>query len=380
MKIVLATPLYPPETELLASYTKELSLRLAREHEVTILAYATNSESVPTAKLLTISKRQRLPVRLLKYTFALWNIAPGQDIIYAQNAVAAGLPALLVSILRNIPLVINFDEDEAWKSATQLCETDKYLEDFLASEDMSPRIKLVHALQGLVMRHATMVLVQSEALSQIVTTHYRVPRAKLSVNHHVARKSELLPFPSPVVPFQLACGGKLIKENGIEGIVRATAILKQKFPAVSLLISGYGSEESALKSLTKELGIEEQVQFLGRVSHAESWHVAKSSVAYIHNPNKGFTPDHLLLGFSVGTPVVASRIPANTEVVKDGESALLVGENDPRDLTNAIERIFTDNELRDKLTKGGSMLLRERFSWDSHIGALLRTFTAVMTK
>ncbi len=380
MNIVLATPLYPPETEPLASYAKELSLRLADHHEVTIVAYASTSEWAPGAKLITVSKRRRLVVRLIKYTRMLWSVTKDADIIYAQNAVASGLPSLIISTLRNIPLVINFEEDEAWKSATQLRQTKKYLGDFLSSPEGSLRVKLVLFLQGFVLRHATTVLVQSKELLRLVSKYYRVPEQKIAVNYHIVDMPEQLPFASSIVSEQIVTICKLTKENNVGGIIRAALQLKEKFPEIKLLIAGYGPEEAALKSLTKELGLEKNVFFLGRVSHAEAWHITKSSAVYVHNPNEEFTPNNLFRPFVAGTPVVATRIPAMTEVVKEHISGLLVEAQNTDELSRAITRIFTDSTVATQLTRGARVEVDEKFSWAAHINMLMSVFELVLKK
>ena len=72
MRIVLATPVYPPEIGGPATYTKELALRLRDEHEIIIVAYASTSEIIPGTTLFIASKRRPLPLRFFKYTVDLF--------------------------------------------------------------------------------------------------------------------------------------------------------------------------------------------------------------------------------------------------------------------------------------------------------------------
>ena len=134
MKIVLATPLYPPEIGGPATYTKELAERLRDAHDITIVAYASTSENITGVKLLTVSKRRPLGVRLPKFFWTLMRASRGADVIYVQNAVAAGLPAVIVGKLLRIPVVLKFVGDESWERAAQLRQTTKHLEEFLASQ------------------------------------------------------------------------------------------------------------------------------------------------------------------------------------------------------------------------------------------------------
>ena len=99
MKILLLTPLFPPDTGDPASYVKDLATRLSG-HEVTLLIYGRLPEAVPNIKIISIDKRQWLPLRLLKYTKSLWQNSEMTDLIIVNNAPSTELPALFVSTLR----------------------------------------------------------------------------------------------------------------------------------------------------------------------------------------------------------------------------------------------------------------------------------------
>jgi len=99
MKILLLTPLFPPDTGDPADYVKELAARLT-EHEVSVLMYGRLPESVPSATVVAVDKRQWLPLRLLKYAKALWLDSKAAELIIINNAPSTELPALLVSYFR----------------------------------------------------------------------------------------------------------------------------------------------------------------------------------------------------------------------------------------------------------------------------------------
>ncbi len=63
-----------------------------------------------------------------------------------------------------------------------------------------------------------------------------------------------------------------------------------------------------------------------------------------------------------GTPVVAARVGGLSTAVSDGQSGLLVDGHDPADFARAFERLLTDQELADRLGRGG-VLHAQRFGW-----------------
>ena len=377
MKIILATPLYPPEIGGPATYVKELAERLRDEHEITIVAFASTSEKVPGTKLITVSKRRLLPVRLLKFTYVLYKAARGADVIYVQNAVAAGLPAVLVKALTGIPVVVKFVGDEAWERASQLRETSKQLEAFLASPEGSFKIRLIMRIQRFVLRRADAVTTPSAYLTEAIIRTYGVPRKRTIVNYNAAEKTEVLPFTEKVVPHQLVTTARLVEWKGVDGIIRATALLTREFPDVHLLIAGDGPEEASLKGLAAELGVEKHITFLGRISRAETWHIRKSSQVYVLNSNYEGLPHTALTSFAAEIPMVATDIPGTNEAVYDEVSGLLVAPGDDEALARAITRLFNDPALCARIVAGGKQILAEKFSWQAHIETLCSALKSV---
>ena len=67
MKIILATPLYPPEIEDFATYVKELVKRLREKHKIVIVAYASAAEEITGVRLIAVSKHSPLIFRIFRY-------------------------------------------------------------------------------------------------------------------------------------------------------------------------------------------------------------------------------------------------------------------------------------------------------------------------
>jgi hypothetical protein len=106
MRILIVTPLFPPDTAPSASYTKELSRRLATEHEVTVLLYGRLPEDVPGVKLIAIDKR-RLPLfRSWSFMSRLTSQAILSDVVLIQNGPSVELPCLFSIQFKKIVTVL----------------------------------------------------------------------------------------------------------------------------------------------------------------------------------------------------------------------------------------------------------------------------------
>lgn len=380
MKLVVATPLYPPEIGGPATYVKEIVERLKNEYSITTVAYANTGEEIPGTKLVLVNKREPLIIRLIKFTIALYRASKDADVLYAQNAVAAGLPAVIVGSILRKPVVIKFVGDEAWERATQSKITTKQLEDFLASPDTSIRTKIFMAIQGYTLRHAQAVTTPSLYLTEAIVKTYSIQKNRAIVNYNAAEKTEVIPFEVTKIPHQIAVTARLVEWKGIAGIIRTLPLVQKEFPDTTLVIAGDGPEEQNLKKLTTELKLENSVKFLGRVSRAETWHMRKQSEVYVLNSSYEGLPHTALTSFIAEIPMVATDIPGTNEAVYNEKTGLLVPLGDNQALANAIVRLFRDDELKKKLTEGAKQIMTEKFSWESHLANLKHILESVSTK
>ncbi len=368
MKILLATPIFPPEIGGPATYIKELVERVHHTHELTIIAYASTAEPLMGAKLITISKKRPLPIRLLKFTWELWKAAKGQDVIYAQNAVAAGIPSAIVGKLRGIPVVIKFVGDESWERATQKKYTTKPLEEFLACPDPVPLyIAIIKQLQAWTLRSVDVVTTPSLYLRNALVESYHLLEKKAVVNYNATEKADVFHIETIKISHQVVATARLVEWKGIDGIIRAVALLKNTYPDLTFLVAGDGPDEAKLKELAKELNVEESVKFLGRVSRAETWHIRKTSEVYVLNSTYEGLPHTVLTSFSAGIATVATDIPGTNEAVLDGQTGLLVPVGNDQALADAIARLFENPALREQLIANAKQIIVDKFSWDAHL-------------
>lgn len=132
-------------------------------------------------------------------------------------------------------------------------------------------------------------------------------------------------------------------------------ILHEKYNIkVSLVF--VGSDKGNLtyvQKITEELGLSNYVHFLGFVSQEEVIDLYKNALGLTFV--SFFGPDNLppLEAFALGCPVIAARILGAEEQL--GDAALYVDPKDPEEIARAIYLIYSDEELRNQLTKKGSL-------------------------
>lgn len=119
MRILLVTPLYPPDIAEPAPYVKELAFRIKEDHEVTVLSYNYIPEEMDGVFCRTIQKHHPLPIRLLKFTWTLWKDARNADIVYVQNGPSTELPSLLLALLTRRPYILRLGDETALRQASE---------------------------------------------------------------------------------------------------------------------------------------------------------------------------------------------------------------------------------------------------------------------
>ena len=381
MKIVIATPIYPPEVGGPATYTIEIEKQLIQHgHQVTVLTFSNLDNPLLTPQTIVIDKKLSRWRRIFRFGTELYQLAKHHDVIYVQNAMAAGLPAVLVGLLTSKPVVIKFVGDEPWERAAQRKRTTKELHEFLEHPDGGLTIRLMRLVQRWVLRRARVVTTPSIYLGDLLHKHYGVARSRLVTNYNAAELATAAPFATEKKPHQIVATARLVVWKGIDVLIKSVARLVPTFSDVNLIVHGDGPERANLEALAKELQIEDHVVFTGNVSRTETWHTRQTSAVYVLSSTYEGLPHTALTSFAAKIPIIATDIPGTNEAVYHEKSGLLVPASDPEALARAIERLFLDGALAANLVAGGTTILHEKFSWESHTAVLIKLLESCLAK
>jgi len=188
--------------------------------------------------------------------------------------------------------------------------------------------------------------------------------------------------PDPEVPrFEtptLLYLGRLKRYKRVDLVLHAMAQLRRRGRDVRLLIGGTGDHASRLEALRRRLGLEDAVELLGFVPTEEKRRLFRR--AWVHvltSPKEGWGITNLEAA-ACCTPTVASDAPGLRDSVVDGETGLLVPHGDVAALTDALDRLLGDDDLRTRMG-GEARRFAERFTWDRSAEATLAFLDRVAT-
>lgn len=378
MKIIIATPLYPPEIGGPATYTKEIAEKLKKNHDITIVAFADNPTPIDGVRIFSISKKKFLPIRLFLYYRLIKNLSKEADIIHAQNPVASGLPAVLAGHKTNTPVVIRFVGDEAWERATLARVTKKNLKDWISSPETNFKSKIIMRIEKYVLKKANLVMTPSKFLKDIVVTGHNINKDKVIINYNAVKQPTNKIY-NIKTSHKILTTARLTSWKGVGGIINAVNILKNKIPDIKLTVAGDGPELENLKKLTTDLKLNNNISFLGNVSRTKTEELRRKSSIYVLNSTYEGLPHTILTSFYTGIPVIATNIPGTNEVAINNETAILVEPNNHKMLAIAIQKLINDTEKQKELIGGGYKILKEKFSWQSHVDKLLSISSSLIS-
>jgi len=143
----------------------------------------------------------------------------------------------------------------------------------------------------------------------------------------------------------------LVPDKGLECLLEAAAEVAKSRADAKFLIAGDGPLRGELVRMSATFGIEDRVIFAGFRDDIPSL-LAAADIFALPTLREGFGVA-FAEAMAMGVPVVGSKIGPITEVVKDGETGILVPPNQARSLAQAILLLLEDEAKRKEMGKAG---------------------------
>ena len=412
-RILIATPLFPPDIGGPATYTKILVDELpGREFGMRVVHFG-SVRYLPKV------------IRHIAYGLRMFYQTRYADVVYAQDPVSVGLPALAASFLRRKPFYLKVVGDYAWEQYQQQMQnakcssfavaplrrtgknqndisklTNEY-QNVIASPDVALGrsnpvthgkfitleefqdstfdflTEMRKRIERFVARKAQAVVVPSEYLKKIVMM-WGVPGEKVQVIYNsfeppqffISREDARKKY--GLDGRIIVSAGRLVPWKGFDTLIRAVEHMCHAVPDVRLVVIGSGPEEHKLKYFAEAAGVVDRVLFTGLLSHGEVLEYFCAADCFVlASGYEGFS--HTILeAMNSGVPVIASNVGGNPEIVKDGENSFLVSYSDPLVLRRALERVFALSDEERKAMVEQAQHTAQLFSKEKMIGETSR--------
>lgn len=196
--------------------------------------------------------------------------------------------------------------------------------------------------------------------------------------HHVPNGVRL-PEPVQRTPANaVLCVARLVPKKGIDVLIDATALLGADLPDLRVEIIGGGELLEDLAARARTCGVAERVDFLGPrpYDNVQAAFMRNSMMVLpcriTTDGDRDGIPTALVEAMAHGLPVISTAVAGITEIVRHGETGLVVAPDDPHALAAAIAKLAHDPQLAADLGAAGRELVAQRFAPDRSALALRR--------
>lgn len=179
---------------------------------------------------------------------------------------------------------------------------------------------------------------------------------------------------------QIISVGRLVEKKGLDHLINACALLAERGCAFRCQIIGTGPLEKDLRSQIQELGLQNWVAIVGPRPQNEVFQQVQQAAVFAapyvigRDGNRDGLPTVLLEAMALGTPCVATDVTGIPEVIREGETGLLVPQRDPAALATALERLLTQPALREQLAQPARQLIEAEFDIHRNTASLRTLF------
>ena len=319
----------------------------ARDHEVHVFSF--RSGFMPNVEVHALERfrllgKARYPLQTPAVRGLLERIDP--DIVHAFHLTSYGFVAALAD---RHPLV-----------------TSVWGYDILQAPHRSP----VHArITRYALRQADVITATGDALAE-ATRPYAPPGRPI---HVVPYGIDLKQFAPPSRSQGSDGHGAVIgsvkalrPEKGFGFLLQAMPSVLARHPDTRLLLVGDGSERPRLERQARDLGLEQQVEFAGDVAHGDVPAFVRRMDVFVQPSLTESFGVSALEASACAIPVIATDVEGGHDIVRDGETGLLVPPADSDALAEAILRLLDAPGLLRSMGEAGRRFVAERYSWQDN--------------
>ena len=223
----------------------------------------------------------------------------------------------------------------------------------------SPAARVLRGLDRFALRRADLVVADTEQSARSLGTLGGLPPEHVAVCFVGAEERVFTPGWSAPEEFHALFVGKLIPLHGLETILAAALLA----PEIPFRIVGSGQLDALLPDRPPNV---EWVDWIEYEQLPAALHGAGCALGIFGTSGKAsrVIPNKAFQALACGTPLVTADTPAARELLRDGESALLVPAGDAAALAAAVRRLASDPSVAQQVGSGGLEAYRSQASED----------------
>ena len=337
MRIAISAGIFPPDIGGPANFVPRIARWLAgRGHTISVVCWSDaveHDDSTYPFPVRRIARGRSRVGRSLATIAALRENAAAADLVFANTLDAEAHAA---ARLAGKPIVHKVVGDRAWEIARTRGWFDGTIDAYQTQRKSGP-LRLLDAMRSYPLRRARRIFVPSAYLARLVARWGVVPG-----------RIEVIPNATPIDAENgtlrlpqfsgrtVATVCRLVPWKGVDRLIGVVAGM----PDTRLVIAGDGPERAMLESIAARTGAGDRVLFLGNIDPADVRAVLAVSDAFVLNSSYEGMPHVVLEAMAARVPVVATDVGGTAELVRNGETGLLIPAGDDTALEAALANVF----------------------------------------
>ena len=188
---------------------------------------------------------------------------------------------------------------------------------------------------------------------------------------------------TPGAPLRILSSGRLVEKKGFDVLIEALAILKSRGIGFHATIGGSGPLEAELRALIAAKDLGDVITLTGEALKQEEIPTFMSEgdvyvLACQRAPDGDIDglPQMLMEAMACDLPAVSTDLVGIPDLIRDGETGLLVPPEDPPALADALARLDADPALGDRLAEAGRAHVKADFDLPSCLDPLIARYRA----
>ncbi len=314
---------------------------------------ALNGENLHKSSLINsimsrLKPRRRNPL----YPFEVFLSTKRPKVIVAEYGVSA---AHIIDncIAHNVPVIVNFYGYDAFSRTIMNRYADAYARVF---------------------NHASYVCAQSNSI-RLKLIELGCPQSKIVVNA-APPEDVFFNYDAPSDTQTIISIGRFVDKKAPYAVLLSFQLALKKFPKARLIMVGDGPLLFTAKNLAIILGINERVEFTGKVDAVQQRGFMMRASIFIQHSMEGpdgdceGLPVAIMEASAMSMPIVSTYHSGIPEAVEHGVTGLLSPEMDINTMADNIVTLLANPEMAIEMGKKGRSKMKSEFSMENHIGCL----------
>ena len=371
MRILIAAGIYPPDVGGPATHVKKLAdgFKLAG-WETRVVTYGNPVDP----EVFGVSRKIPFGLRHFFYFAKCLGAAWDSDIIYAQDATAVGLPALLTAKIFRKRFFIRIGGDILWERAV---ERDKYFVSVSEYHQQGLHLidrPIIYRLIKYILINSEGIVVTTSLLKDIYTNFYGINPEKIKIILNPTMIRPELEVNNSLGQGIILFAGRFVAYKNLEFLIRVFDKARQKLFMGELCLIGQGPDKIKLEKVAKTLASANHITIQPALPQKELFEKIHQAMICIGPALTEFNPNFILECLSFGKPVLLSR--ENGLSVKLPEDFLFDPRNE-NELEQKITNLFNYQRYQDAVKKISAIKVNRH--WDDVIKDHLEIFKTSST-